>query len=141
MCWGLRMAATGAMEHSEHWELAVRRAVSRVFLLSALAERPMHGYELAQEIAVRSGGCCAPSDAAIYPALRELQEGGYSTCESELQGRRERKVCTLTEAGREVLAVAAESWGRVMPHLQAVIDDAPKTRQPITFFEPEEVGK
>lgn len=114
-----------SLEQAEHWELSVRRAVSRVFLLSALAERPMHGYELAQEIAVRSGECCAPSDAAIYPALRELQEGGYITCEVALQGRRERKVCTLTDSGREVLAVAAESWGRVLPHLQVVVDDAP----------------
>lgn len=127
-----------SLEQSEHWELAVRRAVSRLFLLSALAERPMHGYELAQEIAVRSGECCAPSDAAIYPALRELQEGGYITCEVASQGRRERKVCTLTDAGREVLAVAAESWGKVMPHLQSVIDEAPKVRQPITFFESKE---
>ena len=119
--------SVGALEQAEHWELSVRRAVSRLFLLSALAERPMHGYELAQEIAVRSGECCAPSDAAIYPALRELQEGGYIVCETEAQGRRERKVCTLTDSGREVLAVAAESWGKVMPHLQAVIDEAPRS--------------
>jgi PadR family transcriptional regulator len=127
-----------ALDQSEHWDLAVRRAVSRVFLLSALAERPMHGYELAQEIAVRSGECCAPSDAAIYPALRELLDGGYITCETASQGKRSRNVCTLTDAGREVLAVAAQSWGRVMPHLQAVIDDAPKSQQPITFFESKE---
>lgn len=127
-----------SLDQPEHWDLAVRRAVSRVFLLSALAERPMHGYELAQEIAVRSGECCAPSDAAIYPALRELQDGGYITCETVSQGKRSRNVCTLTDAGREVLAVAAESWGRVMPHLQAVIDDAPKSRQPITFTESKE---
>ena len=129
------MASTGSLEQAEHWELAVRRAVSRVFLLSALAERPMHGYELAQEIGVRSGECCAPSDAAIYPALRELQEGGYITCEVASQGKRSRNVCTLTDAGREVLAVAAESWGKVMPHLQIVIDEAPKRRQPIEFIE------
>jgi DNA-binding PadR family transcriptional regulator len=98
----------------------------------------MHGYELAQEIAVRSGECCAPSAAEIYPALRELQEGGYITCESELQGRRERKVCLLTKAVYDVVAVAGESWGRVMPHLQTVIDEAPKVRQPITFIESKE---
>ena len=71
--------------------------------------------------------------SAIYPALRELQEGGYITCEVASQGKRSRNVCTLTDAGREVLAVAAESWGRVMPHLQTVIDEAPRRRQPIEF--------
>jgi len=128
-----------SLETSDHWDLAVRRGVSKLFLLSALAERPMHGYELAQEIAVRSGECCAPSDAAIYPTLRELSEGGYITCEAASTGKRQRNVCTLTESGREVLATAAASWGRVMPHLQKIIDDAPKSRQPITFYEPQEV--
>jgi hypothetical protein len=47
-------------------------------------------------------------------------------------------VCTLTESGRQVLATAAASWARVMPHLQQVIDDAPKVREPIVFVEAEE---
>lgn len=127
-----------SLENAEHWDLAVRRGVSKLFLLSALAERPMHGYELAQEIAVRSGECCAPSDAAIYPTLRELSEGGYITCEISSTGARQRNVCTLTASGQQVLATAAASWGRVMPHLQKVIEDAPPVREPITFVETKE---
>ena len=127
------------LESTDHWDLAVRRGVSKLFLLSALAERPMHGYELAQEIAVRSGECCAPSDAAIYPTLRELSEGGYITCAVDSTSGRQRNVCTLTDSGRDVLATAAASWGRVMPHLQKVIEDAPKFRHPITFVEPKEM--
>lgn len=126
------------LESAAHWDLAVRRGVSKLFLLSALAERPMHGYELAQEVAVRSGECCAPSDAAIYPTLRELSEGGYITCEATSTGKRQRNVCTLTDSGREVLATAAASWGRVLPHLAKVIEDAPRPRQPITFVETKE---
>lgn len=127
-----------SLEDAEHWDLTVRRGVSKLFLLSALSERPMHGYELANEIAIRSGECCAPSDAAIYPTLRELSEGGYITCETASTGKRQRNVCTLTDSGREVLATAAASWGRVLPHLQKVIDDAPVVREPITFFETKE---
>lgn len=76
----------------------------------------------------RSGACCSPSDAAIYPALRELSEGGYLVCETRLQGRRERKVCTLTDRGREALAAAAESWSRVLPYIQTVVDGTPPSR-------------
>jgi PadR family transcriptional regulator PadR len=76
------------LEDAGHWDLTVRRGVSKLFLLSALAERPMHGYELANEIAIRSGECCAPSDAAIYPTLRDLSEGGYITCETVSTGKR-----------------------------------------------------
>jgi DNA-binding PadR family transcriptional regulator len=113
------------LDSTEHWDLAVRRSVSRLFLLAALAQRPMHGYELAQAVAEDSGNCCAPSDAAIYPAIRELSEGGYIVCETESQGRRTRNVCTLTDRGREALAAAASSWGRVLPHLEAAIERAP----------------
>jgi len=129
-----------SLEDAEHWDLAVRRAVSKVFLLSALAERPMHGYELAQEIAVRSGECCAPSDAAIYPTLRELAEGGFISCEVSSQGRRQRNVCTLTDSGRQVLATAAASWSRVLPHLQQVIDEAPAPVESIECVAEECVG-
>lgn len=110
------------LDERGYWDLAVRRSVSRFFLLAALAQRPMHGYELAQEVAVASGNCCAPSDAALYPAIRELSEGGYIVCEEQHLGGRRRNVCTLTERGRDALAAAAESWGEVLPYLGTIIE-------------------
>lgn len=114
-----------ALDSPGYWDQNVRRAASRLFLLAALAERPMHGYELANAVSEASGECCAPSDAAIYPAIRELSEGGYIVCETESQGRRQRNVCTLTERGREALASGAGAWGRVLPYIQQVVDRAP----------------
>jgi DNA-binding PadR family transcriptional regulator len=113
------------LDSPDYWDAAIRRSASRLFLLAALAERPMHGYELAQEVEAASGACCSPSDAALYPALRELSEGGYIVCETELQGRRARNVCTLTDRGREALAAAGHAWGRVLPFIQTVVDAAP----------------
>ena len=120
-----RTPAPNALDTPDYWDAAIRRSASRFFLLAALAERPMHGYELSQAVEAASGACCSPSDAAIYPALRELSEGGYIVCETRAQGRRERKVCTLTDRGREALAAAAGSWARVLPHIQAVVDGTP----------------
>lgn len=111
------------LDSSEYWDLNVRRAVSRLFILSALAERPMHGYELTQAVAEGSGNCCAPSDAAIYPAIRDLREGGFITCEAVSQGARQRNVCTLTERGFDALRAATVAWGNVLPHLSRVIDE------------------
>ena len=112
-----------ALDSPQYWDLTVRRAVSRLFVLSALAERPMHGYELVQAVAEESGNCCAPSDAAIYPTIRDLSEGGYITCEAASQGARKRNVCTLTDRGHDALEVAAEAWGEVLPHLARVIEE------------------
>jgi PadR family transcriptional regulator, regulatory protein PadR len=119
------MTTTPDLAATEHWEQSVRRSLSRLFLLAALAERPMHGYELAQAVEAASGGCCSPSDAAIYPAIRELSEGGYIACTTESQGRRRRNVCTLTERGRQALAAAARTWGGVLPQLTTLVEHAP----------------
>jgi len=101
-----------------YWEMLINRSVSRFFLLSALHERAMHGYELARAISKACHGCCEPSDAMIYPALHDLLEGGYVNCLVEAQGARQRKVCRLTEKGEEAYRAAAAAWQRVIPALE-----------------------
>ena len=54
----------------------------------------------------------------IYPTIRELMLGGYITCEVISQGQRERKVCRLTDHGRQAFRAAAEVWSSVLPALR-----------------------
>ncbi len=68
----------------------------RLAALSLLAEGPMHGYQLIQEIAERSGGEWKPSPGSVYPMLQQLADEGLVRAE-EAEGRR---VFTLTEAGQ-----------------------------------------
>jgi DNA-binding PadR family transcriptional regulator len=69
----------------------------RAAILALLAEEPMHGYQIIQVIAERSGGTWTPSPGSVYPTLQQLEdEGLVEPAESET-GRR---VFTLTEAGR-----------------------------------------
>jgi DNA-binding PadR family transcriptional regulator len=60
----------------------------------------MHGYQLMQAIADRSGGRWTPSPGAIYPTISQLEDEGLVTVTAE-SGR---KLVTLTEAGRRHLA-------------------------------------
>jgi DNA-binding PadR family transcriptional regulator len=62
----------------------------------------MHGYQIINEIAERSGGSWKPSAGSVYPTLQLLADEGLISAE-EQSGR---KTYSLTEAGR---AVAAES--------------------------------
>jgi DNA-binding PadR family transcriptional regulator len=107
------------MEFTEkgYWERLISRSVARFFLLAALHRSPMHGYELGRAISKTCGGCCSPTDAMIYPALKDLLEGGYVECQEESQGARQRKVCTLTAKGEEAYRAAGQAWGRVLPYL------------------------
>lgn len=111
-------------EDTPYWEMLINRSVQRFFLLWALHERPMHGYELARAIKSACGGCCEPTDAMIYPALKDLVEGGYVDCHEETVGGRRRKVCTLTEKGEEAYREAAGAWKRVLSPLTDAITTA-----------------
>ncbi|TFB75456.1 PadR family transcriptional regulator [Cryobacterium glaciale] len=73
----------------------------RLYLLSLLAERPRHGYELIQALSDRFGGTYSPSAGTIYPRLAKLEEEGLVTKQAD--GRK--TVYEITEAGRaELLA-------------------------------------
>ncbi len=67
----------------------------RAAALALLAERPLHGYQIIQEITERSGGAWRPSPGSVYPALQQLADEGLVRVEDS-DGRR---VVHLTEAG------------------------------------------
>lgn len=77
----------------------------RLYLLSLIGERPMHGYELIQELGDRFGGTYLPSAGTVYPRLAKLQADGLVAKEAD--GRK--TIYTITDAGRtELLARAPE---------------------------------
>ncbi|UNO38741.1 PadR family transcriptional regulator [Streptomyces sp. MST-110588] len=84
-----------------------RRGDVRASILSLLKDRPMHGYEMIQEIAERSGGAWRPSPGSVYPTLQLLEDEGLISSESE-GGK---KLFALTDAGRtEAEGVAGVPW-------------------------------
>ena len=76
----------------------------RAAVIALLAEEPMHGYQIINEISERTGGSWKPSAGSVYPTLQLLADEGLITAE-EQNGR---KTYSLTGAGREDAEVAAE---------------------------------
>jgi DNA-binding PadR family transcriptional regulator len=74
-------------------------------VLQLLAEEPMHGYQLMQAIAERSGGRWTPSPGAIYPTINQLEDEGLVVVTADAG----RKLVTLTDAGREHIEARRES--------------------------------
>jgi DNA-binding PadR family transcriptional regulator len=81
---------------------SVRRGEIRPLILGVLAIRPMHGYEVIQELEEQSGGRWRPSAGSVYPTLQQLADEGLVTSE-EVDGRR---TYTLTDEGRGAAAAA-----------------------------------
>ncbi|MBS5905187.1 MAG: PadR family transcriptional regulator [Acetobacteraceae bacterium] len=85
-------------------------ALSRFFVLQVLHDGPAHGYDIARAVERTTNGCCSPSEGALYPTLREFEQGGYVTSASEVVSGRERKVYTLTDKGRDAFKVGLDAW-------------------------------
>ncbi|MEV5069136.1 PadR family transcriptional regulator [Microbacterium sp. LMI12-1-1.1] len=80
----------------------VGRGDVRAAVLAILAEKPMHGYQIIQEIETRSDGAWKPSPGSVYPTLQLLADEGLVAAE-ESGGK---KTYSLTEAGRAEAAAA-----------------------------------
>lgn len=73
-----------------------KRGDVRAAALALLAEGPMNGYQIIQEISERSGGVWRPSPGSVYPALQQLEDEGLIRAEAGDSGRR---AFVLTEDG------------------------------------------
>ncbi|KDN18133.1 PadR family transcriptional regulator [Amycolatopsis rifamycinica] len=78
----------------------------RPAVLALLAEEPMHGYQLMQEIRRRTHDRWRPSPGSVYPILQQLEDEGLVHT-VETAGRR---VAELTDAGREHVAGREEEF-------------------------------
>jgi PadR family transcriptional regulator PadR len=93
-----------------YWAGTIKMALSRFFVLQVLHDGPAHGYDIARAVERTTNGCCSPSEGALYPTLREFEQGGYVTSETEVVSGRERRVYTLTDKGREAFKVGLGAW-------------------------------
>jgi len=102
------------LENPRYWKLLINQSLLRYFLLKSLEEKEIHGYGLQSALTVISNGLCKPSQGTIYPALKELESGGYIEGHWVKIKNRQRKMYHLTEKGRTALAVASEILNKAL---------------------------
>ncbi|TCC56403.1 PadR family transcriptional regulator [Kribbella pittospori] len=104
-----------------------RRGDVRAAILAVLAEQPMNGYQIIQEIAERSGGVWKPSPGSIYPTLQQLEDEGLVTADAEV-GRR---TFTLTDEGRAYVAEHSDEVSAPWEAMSAPSDDDENGLKPL----------
>ncbi len=91
-------------ELQEHWArhtAIVPKGFIRFHVLESLAEKPMSGSEIMDDIQKRTNGHWKPSPGSIYPLLAWLQENKYLTeLPTDQSGL---KRYDLTESGKKLL--------------------------------------
>src|SRR5271170_2548708 len=83
-----------------------RKVTTADALLGMLTMEPMSGYKLKQRIQCTIGNFWSESYGQIYPALKRLEKKGLVQARAE--GKRARKVYSITGAGRAHLRVWLE---------------------------------
>ncbi|HEX6446995.1 MAG TPA: PadR family transcriptional regulator [Streptosporangiales bacterium] len=96
-----------------------RRGDVRAGVLALLAERPMNGYQIIQELKERSGGYWRPSPGSVYPALQQLEDEGLVRT-VEVDGR---KAYELTDEGRAHVDSRPEAYDAPWESVSGNIDD------------------
>ena len=75
------------------------RGEVRAAVLALLAEAPMHGYQIIQELATRSDGAWTPSAGSVYPTLQLLADEGLVIAEESAGKKVLKRGLALAERG------------------------------------------
>ena len=117
---GPGMGGEGRMRGERHG----RRGGGRMFehgalrwvLLSMIADKPSHGYELIKGIESRMGGTYAPSPGVINPSLALLEDMGAVSVAAE--GGKKRYA--ITDEGRRLLTENTEALAHIEMKMKAL---------------------
>ncbi|KPL01522.1 MAG: hypothetical protein AMK75_04435 [Planctomycetes bacterium SM23_65] len=105
-----------------YWSAVLRNGLSKLMVLQALREGPVHGYALIRRVETMTDGFCAPTQGTVYPALREFERSGCVRHRVELVRGRQRKVYRLTAKGRDALGAGLTAWKRALVCIRKALD-------------------
>ena len=82
-----------------------------VLILTALADAPLHGYDVVEWIRTTTHGSVVIDDGALYMALHRMERRGWLDAEwrNSPKGRRA-KYYRLTAEGRKELRAGEKNW-------------------------------
>ena len=102
-----------AMKHiaSKLFNSELKKGSAGLLILSLIADRPRHGYEISKLIEQRSAGALRFHVASLYPLLYRLEKRGLIHGRwVEKSGQRRRRYYRLTVAGRKMLKEQRSLW-------------------------------
>jgi PadR family transcriptional regulator PadR len=92
-------------------EAAARKGSAELLILASLEDEQLHGYDIAREIARKSGGLLTFHVASLYPLLYKLEDRSWISGRwVEKAGQRRRRYYRLTAEGRRMLAAQRGRW-------------------------------
>lgn len=104
-------------------QLSVLKGTLDVLVLKALLWGPMHGFEIATWLEQQSEAALDLEDAALYQALRRMEERGYLQAELGItDNNRRARYYRITASGREHLRAETTRWNRYAELVTAILN-------------------
>ena len=95
-----------------------KRGSAELFILALVEDDDLHGYEIARQIEIRSGGTLKFTLAALYATLYRMEDRRWIKGRwVEKAGQRRRRYYRITATGTKVLAVQRWEWARFVAAL------------------------
>ena len=92
-----------------------------LLVLQVLADNPLHGYAIIDELKRRSGEALDVPEGTLYPVLHRLEREGLLTAAwTEVNGRR-RKSYRLNHSGVAALGQRRRSWSDFRTAVESVL--------------------
>ena len=112
------------LENPQTWTRMFNNGLAKFYILKILGEKPQHGYGILKELSLLTQGCCTYTLGTIYPILANLTKNGYTKVYKIVrEGKRERKIYSLTPKGKKAYKIALESWSLAIEVLIQAIGD------------------
>lgn len=94
-----------------------------IAVLHLLQERDMYGYEIIQQLKIRSDGDFTVKFGSLYPVMYRMIERGILTEETVLVGKRRiRKYYHLTDIGTEYLQTIKSEYFRIVSGMNKILN-------------------
>ena len=106
-------------------KLDVPQGMLDLMILRILTREPLHGYGIAQKLAVLSHGSFQVNPGSLFPSLYRLEQDGKLKAEWRAsENNRKAKYYKLTASGRRQLDQHLQRWDRIAFAITSVLEGA-----------------
>ena len=96
-----------------------------MLILTLLNDQTMYGYQISQEISVRSGNIINIPEGSLYPTLYKLLEESFVVDERRLVGKRMSRIYySITDKGRERLQDLYRDYTQVHKGIKGIMKNS-----------------
>lgn len=99
----------------------LKKGTSELLILYLLQNEDMYGYQIAQELKVRSGEQFVMPEGSLYPTLYRLIDKGVISDRMEIVGKRLRKYYHLEPKGKDYLETITNEYDKISAGIRMVL--------------------